>query len=202
MSNNWVEDIAFMHKKYGVGKWISTASPYDLKKFIDFRLDFIEEEFEETQKAHFEEDAEEIVDGLIDLCVVAIGTLDALGVDPYKAWDNVLAANMAKEVGIKPERPNPLGLPDLIKPADWKAPSHADNHGVISHSFQEAIKQAMEVANKARTDILADNPDINSNWSPDAIHYNEQVSSIDLVDFTKDSEYIRMMGDINDNSQK
>ena len=202
MSKNWVEDIAAMHNKYGVHEWTATASPYDLKKFIDFRLDFIEEEFEETQKAHFEEDAEEIVDGLIDLCVVAIGTLDALGVDPYKAWDNVLAANMAKEVGIKPERPNPLGLPDLIKPADWKAPSHADNHGVISHSFQEAIKQAMLVANKARTDILSDNPDINSNWSPDAIHYNEQVSSIDLVDFTKDSEYIRMMGDINDNSQK
>ena len=202
MSTNWVEDIAVMHKKYGVHEWVSTASPYNLKKFIDFRLDFIEEEFEETQDAHFKEDAEEIVDGLIDLCVVAIGTLDALGVDPYKAWDNVLAANMAKEVGIKPERPNPLGLPDLIKPADWKAPSHADNHGVISHSFQEAIKQAMEVANKARTDILSDNPDINSNWSPDAIHYNEQVSSIDLVDFTKDSEYIRMMGDINDNSQK
>jgi len=201
MSTNWVEDIAVMHKKYGVHEWVSTASPYNLKKFIDFRLDFIEEEFEETQDAHFKEDAEEIVDGLIDLCVVAIGTLDALGVDPYKAWDNVLAANMAKEVGIKPERPNPLGLPDLIKPADWKAPSHADNHGVISHSFQEAIKQAMEVANKARTDILSDNPDINSNWSPDAIHYNEQVS-IDLVDFTKDSEYIRMMGDINDNSQK
>ena len=201
MSTNWVEDIAVMHKKYGVHEWVSTASPYNLKKFIDFRLDFIEEEFEETQDAHFKEDAEEIVDGLIDLCVVAIGTLDALGVDPYKAWDNVLAANMAKEVGIKPERPNPLGLPDLIKPADWKAPSHADNHGVISHSFQEAIKQAMEVANKARTDILSDNPDINSNWSPDAVHYNEQVS-IDLVDFTKDSEYIRMMGDINDNSQK
>jgi len=201
MSTNWVEDIAVMHKKYGVHEWVSTASPYNLKKFIDFRLDFIEEEFEETQDAHFKEDAEEIVDGLIDLCVVAIGTLDALGVDPYKAWDNVLAANMAKEVGIKPERPNPLGLPDLIKPADWKAPSHADNHGVISHSFQEAIKQAMLVANKARTDILSDNPDINSNWSPDAIHYNEQVS-IDLVDFTKDSEYIRMMGDINDNSQK
>ena len=201
MSTNWVEDIAVMHKKYGVHEWVSTASPYNLKKFIDFRLDFIEEEFEETQDAHFKEDAEEIVDGLIDLCVVAIGTLDALGVDPYKAWDNVLAANMAKEVGIKPERPNPLGLPDLIKPADWKTPSHADNHGVISHSFQEAIKQAMEVANKARTDILADNPDINSNWSPDAIHYNEQVS-IDLVDFTKDSEYIRMMGDMNANSQK
>ena len=199
MSKNWVEDIAAMHNKYGVHEWTATASPYDLKKFIDFRLDFIEEEFEETQKAHFEEDAEEIVDGLIDLCVVAIGTLDALGVDPYKAWDNVLAANMAKEVGIKPERPNPLGLPDLIKPSDWKAPSHQGNHGIIANSFSDKIKDRMEVANKARTDILADNPDINSSWTPDAISHDEKVS-IDLVDFTADSEYIKMMGDMNANS--
>jgi len=199
MSKNWVEDIAAMHNKYGVHEWTATASPYDLKKFIDFRLDFIEEEFEETQKAHFEEDAEEIVDGLIDLCVVAIGTLDALGVDPYKAWDNVLAANMAKEVGIKPERPNPLGLPDLIKPSDWKAPSHQGNHGIIANSFSDKIKDRMEVANKARTDILADNPDINSSWTPDAISHGETVS-IDLVDFTADSEYIKMMGDMNANS--
>jgi len=201
MSNNWVEDIAFMHKKYGVGKWVATASPYDLKKFIDFRLDFIEEEFEETQKAHFEEDAEELVDGLIDICVVAIGTLEAMGVDANKAWNQVFYANMLKQVGVKPERPNPLGLPDLIKPKGWKAPSHADNHGNISKSFSDKIKERMEVANKARTDILADNPDINSNWAPDAINYNEKVS-IDLVDFTKDSEYIRMMGDMNGNGQK
>ena len=108
---------------------------------------------------------------------------------------------MLKQVGVKPERPNPLGLPDLIKPKGWKAPSHADNHGNISKSFSDKIKERMEVANKARTDILADNPDINSNWAPDAISYNEKVS-IDLVDFTKDSEYIRMMGDMNGNGQK
>jgi len=199
MSKNWVEDIAFMHKKYGVGKWVATASPYDLKKFIDFRLDFIEEEFEETQKAHFEEDAEELVDGLIDICVVAIGTLEAMGVDANKAWNQVFYANMLKQVGVKPERPNPLGLPDLIKPADWKAPSHQGNHGIIANSFSDKIKERMEVANKARTDILADNPDINSNWTPDAISHGEKVS-IDLVDFTADSEYIKMMGDMNANS--
>ena len=43
---------------------------------------------------------EEIVDALIDLCVVAIGTLDAYGVNSYKAWDEVHAANMNKEVGL------------------------------------------------------------------------------------------------------
>jgi len=72
---------------------------------------------------------EEVVDALIDLCVVAIGTLDAYGVDSNKAWDEVLKANMSKEPGIKPERPNPLGLPDLMKPEGWVAPSHVGNYG-------------------------------------------------------------------------
>jgi hypothetical protein len=39
---------------------------------------------------------------------------------------------MNKKVGIKETRPNPLGLPDLIKPKDWKAPSHKGNHGKLS----------------------------------------------------------------------
>lgn len=76
--------------------------------------------------------AEDIVDAMVDLCVVAIGTLNALNVDAYEAWDRVHTANMAKEVGIKASRPNPLGLPDLIKPAGWVAPTHDDNIGHFS----------------------------------------------------------------------
>ena len=202
MSTDWVKDINEMHTKFGVRDAVKNFDSVMLRTFLRFRLDFLHEELGETENAAETGkpiDSEEVVDGLIDLCVVAIGTLDALGVDPHKAWDNVLAANMAKEVGIKPERPNPLGLPDLIKPADWKAPSHQGNHGIIANSFSDKIKERMEVANKARTDILADNPDINSKWTPDAISHSEKVS-IDLVDFTKDSEYIRMMGDMNANS--
>ena len=80
-------------------------------------------------------DAEEIVDGLIDLCVVAIGTLDAFNVDGNKAWDEVLKANMQKEVGVKESRPNPLGLPDLIKPEGWEAPSHKGNYGDLPNDI-------------------------------------------------------------------
>ena len=79
--------------------------------------------------------ADDVVDALIDLCVVAIGTLDGFGVDSHKAWDAVLIANMNKEVGVKESRPNPLGLPDLIKPAGWVAPSHADNEGKLKEIF-------------------------------------------------------------------
>ena len=136
MSNNWVKDISDMQDKFGTKEWVKN-NPTKLREFMAFRLDFIEEEFEETMKAFFQSDPEEMVDGLIDLCVVAIGTLDAFGVDANEAWNKVLEANMSKEVGIKKERPNPLGLPDLAKPTmethgrDWVAPDHTGNHGVL-----------------------------------------------------------------------
>jgi hypothetical protein len=117
-----------MQGKYLTRQWVKD-NPEKWKAFLDFRVDFLREELEETEAALVSMDAEEIVDGLIDLCVVAIGTLDAFGVDPYKAWDEVLQANMSKEVGEKPSRPNPLGVPDLVKPEGWTGPSHEGNHG-------------------------------------------------------------------------
>jgi len=91
----------------------------------------------ETFKAYAEKDAEEIVDGLIDLVVVAVGTLDLYEVDFNKAWFEVLKANMNKRVGVKEGRPNPYGLPDLCKPEGWTAPSHAGNHGLIQKAFAD-----------------------------------------------------------------
>jgi len=69
------------------------------------------------------------------MCVFAIGTLDVFGVDANAAWDKVYQANMAKNVGIKEGRPNKFGLPDLIKPAGWVAPSHTGNHGDLSKAL-------------------------------------------------------------------
>ena len=129
MSTNWVRDMNNMHAKYGVHRWVKN-NPDKLNKYLEFRINYLQEEHDQTQRAAFiYEDPEEIVDGLIDLCVVAIGTLDAFGVDANAAWDQVLKANMAKEVGVKPERPNPLGLPDLMKPEGWQPPSHEGNTG-------------------------------------------------------------------------
>lgn len=131
MSKNWVKDINKMHEKYGVHEWVKN-NQYQLKQFLDFRLRFLYEEANETSLAVDARDAEEIVDGLIDICVVAIGTLDAFGVDANKAWDRVYKANMRKEVGQKDSRPNPLGLPDLVKPKGWRSPSHKNNHGLLA----------------------------------------------------------------------
>lgn len=129
MSMNWVKDMQDMHAKFGVNPVIRGLDKAKLMAFIQFRIKFLQEELDEMIVSN---NGDDTVDALIDLCVVAIGTLDALDVDAYTAWDRVLEANMAKEVGIKASRPNPLGLPDLIKPEGWIAPSHADNVGLLS----------------------------------------------------------------------
>lgn len=137
MSKDWVKDIHEMHLKFGADLWVKDkllkSDKEILKKLLEFRLNFLGEELLETRKALASEDAEEIVDGLIDLCVVAIGTLDLMKVDAHKAWDEILRANMDKKAGIKPGRPNPLGLPDLMKPDGWIAPSHVNNHGDLDY---------------------------------------------------------------------
>lgn len=107
-----------------------------LREFLLFRLAFLEEELRETREAT---SAAEVVDGLVDLCVVAIGTLLALGVDAQEAWRRVHEANMAKTPGVNPTRANPFGLPDLVKPAGWQAPRHDDNTGLVSLVYQQEV---------------------------------------------------------------
>lgn len=133
MSKNWVRDIHKMHAHYGVHPVIDQMDVEKLREFLKFRINFLQEELDEMRNSF---SAEDVVDALIDLCVVAIGTLDAFSVDSHKAWDEVLKANMKKMVGVKESRPNPLGLPDLIKPKGWKAPSHEGNHGMLEDIFK------------------------------------------------------------------
>jgi predicted HAD superfamily Cof-like phosphohydrolase len=129
--SDWANDIMMMHHKFGVREWFENNKDNQelMDKYLKFRLSMCKEELDETLDAIEARDPEEIVDGLIDMCVFAIGTLDVFGVDANVAWDRVYDANMAKEVGIKEGRPNPFGMPDLVKPASWRAPDHFDNHG-------------------------------------------------------------------------
>lgn len=138
MSTNWVKDIQVMQKKYKTPEWIE-ENPDKHDEFLKFRVNFLREEMSELINAVDTDNDEEIVDALIDLCVVAIGTLTAFNVDANKAWDEVLRANMNKKVGMKPSRPNKLGLPDLIKPKNWRGPNHKGNHGLLSKFGKKKI---------------------------------------------------------------
>ena len=125
------QDMHLMHNYFGVHEALMELPPETLKAYLKFRIDFLQEELDEIKKAFIEKDAEEVVDGLIDLTVVAVGTLDTFDVDAATAWHEVFNANMQKKPGVNLSRPNEFGLPDLIKPIDWVKPSHEGNHGIL-----------------------------------------------------------------------
>jgi hypothetical protein len=135
--SDWANDIYMMHNKFGVKEWFDKNKDNKdlMATYLKFRLSMCQEELGETLDAFDNKDPEEIVDGLIDMCVFAIGTLEVVGVDANKAWDAIYEANMSKEPGVKPGRPNPFGLPDLIKPADWQGPDHEGNHGDFANAL-------------------------------------------------------------------
>lgn len=139
MSTNWAKDIHDMHEKYNISEVVTNMDTILRTEFVKFRADCIQEEVDEFKEAFKNDDAEEMVDALIDMCVFAIGTLDLMNVDANEAWNRVHAANMNKSVGIKEGRPNPLGLPDLMKPKDWTAPDHLNNHGDFIYTKYDSL---------------------------------------------------------------
>lgn len=130
-----IRDIADMHSKFKVNQTAEALTKDQLRTYLKFRIDMVQEEVTELKDAFDASDAEGVVDALIDAVVFALGTLDVFGVDTAKAWVAVMDANMAKEPGVKPGRPNPFGFPDLIKPEGWVGPSHEDNHGRVPEAF-------------------------------------------------------------------
>lgn len=142
IEGDWVQDISDMHTKFGVNEVIRKLDREKLRSFLKFRIDFLQEELNELSACLTDDyikpasRADDTVDALIDLCVVAIGTLNAFEVDAYEAWARVHEKNMEKTPGVKPNRPNKFGFPDLIKPEGWQAPTHADNVGLLSKVFE------------------------------------------------------------------
>lgn len=136
-TSQWVSNINYMHRHYGHRNVVESLSKDKLKEFVKFRLNFLKEELSELESAIEEENSNEVVDALIDICVVAIGTLDLLQVNCDKAWSEVNVANMSKVSGKKEGRENPFDLPDLLKPPGWKAPSHVGNYGLLNKIYEE-----------------------------------------------------------------
>jgi predicted HAD superfamily Cof-like phosphohydrolase len=143
MDNNWFEDIENMHRKFQTHDWMTKKLLEEdfstIEKYLHFRLNMCQEELNETKEAVMNKNAEEVVDGLIDLCVFAIGTLEIFGVNANLAWKEVFKANMKKKVGEKVSRKNEFEFPDLIKDEDWTPPSHKNNHGILDIILKRTV---------------------------------------------------------------
>ena len=140
-----IDDITELHKKMGVDKPKGTDYTHAL-----FRMKFLMEELHETIEAcglHYDKNfhdifnkykgkinEEEVLDGLVDMMVVLVGTAHFFGytndIDGTtlleRAWDRVQEANMSK-VPVKSAEESKRGSKfDLLKPEGWKKPVFGD----------------------------------------------------------------------------
>lgn len=103
------------------------------EEVVDYRMDLVTEEYQETIGAHMTGDAEGVVDGHVDMIVILMGNLAIMGIDGRQAFDRVMEANMAKQLGKRKET-DPEGS-SILKPDGWVGPNHSDNHGVLDEIY-------------------------------------------------------------------
>ena len=84
IKNYMVDDIKHLNNKYHIRDFINDLVQYKNKSllidYLKFRADFIHEELQELYLSIEEQNPEDVVDALIDIIVVAIGTLDCFDV--------------------------------------------------------------------------------------------------------------------------
>lgn len=140
-----VGDVEAFHAKFGLT--YDGAPRVLFGELGEFRRKFLGEELSEYEKAMYQGQyavamaealpddhpagdtaahLEHMLDALVDLVYVAIGTAQMQGLDFREAWRRVHEANMAK---VRAERASDSARGttfDVVKPPGWRAPSHRD----------------------------------------------------------------------------
>jgi len=96
MNVNYEELIRKFHDKF---QQTYKGPPRVLPEELQWRLDFIYEEFTELEEAVDHEDIVKTYDALLDLMVVCMGTIDLMGLSINKGLFEVMRSNMTKELG-------------------------------------------------------------------------------------------------------
>lgn len=137
------EDVGDFHKKFGLPRLGPGLAPNTLDKAtLQYRAGFMREELNEFVEAADRGDMAGMLDALVDLAWVAMGTAHYMGVPFDDAWDEVLRANMEKTRGIPgADDGHKRGAAEVIrKPAGWRPP---DIVGVLSR--YEKFRKALEL---------------------------------------------------------
>lgn len=98
-----------------------------------FRCNLMEEELQEYKDA---ETIEDKYDALIDMLFVLLGTFDLHGLPVMRGFNEVMRANLEKQVGVNTNRDFTSIHVDLVKPEGWTAP----NLTKVLNTYLEDIK--------------------------------------------------------------
>lgn len=133
------DDVAAFHEKFGLtleGQGARLLAP----EMMSLRNSRLLEEYEEycnavvsalhdLQRGNVTEvtdGLEAMLDGLVDLVYIALGTAYLHGFNFNEAWRRVHEANMLKVRAERAEQSRHGSKFDVIKPPGWKPPSHFD----------------------------------------------------------------------------
>lgn len=109
------KDVMEFHRKFNLER---PENRMDLEIF-KIRLKHITEEVIEFHQAFVNGDSAEVLDALIDLVYVALGTAELMNFPFEAGWDEVHKANM-KKVRAKTSEESKRGTAfDVIKPEGW-----------------------------------------------------------------------------------
>lgn len=118
-ASQFQSDIDEFLTKFGFDQSIKTDQVH-IHQEIGKRFGMLQEELAEFEGAMLFANKEELIDALVDLVYIAIGTARLCNYDFDVHWAEVHRANMTKERG-----PSKRGHDfDVYKPEGWVAPSH------------------------------------------------------------------------------
>lgn len=100
---------------------------------MGFRARHMQEELDETRDAYELDDFHGVVDGLLDLVYVALGSLVEMGICVNGAFEEVHRANMRKVRGV-PGDNEKRPMDTVVKPRGWKP---ADLHPYLTVTYSD-----------------------------------------------------------------
>ena len=122
MRQNLFEMVEQFHKYFGL-EVIGKNLPVDV---ANYRVGFLQEELDEIKKGYQDGNNEEVLDGLVDLVYVALGTAYFHGFDFNEAFRRVHVANLNKQRASDSTESKRGSSLDLVKPEGWEKPYLAD----------------------------------------------------------------------------
>lgn len=129
--SKYLQDVHEFHAKFKIPQ-PPCPQPLDVDT-ENFRIAFMYEELEEYETALVRQDRAGMLDALVDLVYVALGTALMHGFDFDEAWRRVHAANMTKVAGLPTGRHGSL---DVSKPEGWVPPSLLD---LVAHGHRRSV---------------------------------------------------------------
>lgn len=146
-------DVGEFHVKFSLPvfdpKQPHKASRRDdaIQEIIAYRRGFLREELSEFERAAENGDAAEMLDALVDLVWVALGTAHYLNLPFYHGWAEVKRANLSKELRREDDPLGKRGAVEKIKkPEGWEPPDHATVLALHDHRAERLRQAALNAA--------------------------------------------------------